>query len=82
MLKNAISNHTPNRLLRFALTKTLEMDLPGCNLPGCETHKETKWPILYEVFEFMRSSLKEAVFFLSTCSDDWTEHLWIESFAI
>ena len=82
MLKNAISNHTPNRLLRFALTKTLEMDLPGCNLPGCETHKETKWPILYEVFEFMRSSLKEAVFFLSTCSNDWTEHLWIESFGI
>ena len=82
MLKNAISNHTPNRLLRFALTKTLEMDLPGCNLPGCESHKETKWPILTEVFEFMRSSLKEAVFFLSTCSDDWTEHLWIESFAI
>ena len=82
MLKNAISNHTPNRLLRFALTKTLEMDLPGCNLPGCESHKETKWPILTEVFEFMRSSLKEAVFFLSRCSDDWTEHLWIESFAI
>merc|ERR1711973_775670 len=66
---------------RFALTKTLEMELPGCNLPVCESHKETEWPILNEVFKFMKSSLKEAVFLLSRCGDDWTEQPWIEEFA-
>ena len=71
MLKNAIANHTPNRLFRFALTKTLAMELPGCNLPVCESHKETDWPILTEVFEFMKSSLKEAVFLLPRCDYDW-----------
>ena len=82
MLKNAISNHTPNRLFRFALTKTLEMELPGCNLPVCESHKETDWPILTEVFEFMKSSLKEAVFLLSRCGEDRNDLSWIERFAM
>ena len=50
--------------------KTLEMDLPGCNLPGCEVHTETKWPILQDFFKFLKSSLKEAVFFLSGCNDE------------
>ena len=75
-LKNAIANHTPNRLFRFALTKTLEMELPGCNLPVCESHKETDWPILTEVFEFMKSSLKEAVFLLPRCNYDWKFHMF------
>ena len=79
MIKNF--NHTPNRFFRFTMTKTLELELPGCNLPGCESHTETKWPILSEVFEFMKSSLKEAVFLLSNCDDDWTEQPWIEKFA-
>ena len=82
MLKNAISNHTPNRLFRFALTKTLEMELPGCNLPGCESHTETEWPILNEVFEFMKSSLKEAVFLLSNCQGGYNNLFWIERFAM
>ena len=82
MLKNAISNHTPNRLFRFALTKTLEMELPGCNLPGCESHTETEWPILNEVFEFMKSSLKEAVFLLSNCRRGFNDPSWIERFAM
>ena len=82
MLNNAISNHTPNRLFRFALTKTLEMELPGCNLPGCESHTETEWPILNEVFEFMKSSLKEAVFLLSNCQGGYNNLFWIERFAM
>ena len=82
MLKNAISNHTPNRLFRFALTKTLEMELPGCNLPGCESHTETEWPILNEVFEFMKSSLKEAVFLLSNCRGRYDDLSWIGRFAM
>ena len=82
MLKNAIANHTPNRLFRFALTKTLEMELPGCNLPGCESHTETEWPILNEVFEFMKSSLKEAVFLLSNCQGGYNNLFWIERFAM
>ena len=60
----------------------MELELPGCNLPGCEVHTETEWPILEKIFEFMKASLKEAVFFLSRCScvdpEDW---LWIEVFA-
>ena len=82
MLKNAISNHTPNRLFRFALTKTLEMELPGCNLPGCESHTETEWPILNELFKFMKSSLKEAVFLLSYCQTDFKNLFWIGRFAM
>ena len=82
MLKNAISNHTPNRLFRFALTKTLELELPGCNLPGCESHTETEWPILNEVFKFMKSSLKEAVFHLSNCRGGYDHLFWIERFAM
>ena len=46
------------------------MDLPGCNLPGCEVHTETKWPILQDIFKFLGPSLKEAVLLLSRCSDD------------
>ena len=46
------------------------MDLPGCNLPDCEVHTETKWPILQDIFKFLESSLKEAVFFLSGCNDE------------
>ena len=58
------------------------MELPGCNLPGCEVHTETEWPILEKVFKFMKSSLKEAVFLLSRCScDDPDNWLWIEVFA-
>ena len=63
-------------VFRFTLTKTLEMELPGCNLPVCESHKETDWPILTEVFEFMKSSLKEAVFLLPRCNDDLKEQLF------
>ena len=83
MLKNAISNHTPNRLFRFALTKTLELELPDCNLPGCESHTETEWPILNELFKFMKSSLKEAVFLLSNCRGRYDDGpFWIERFAM
>ena len=64
-------------VFRFTLTKTLEMELPGCNLPVCESHKETEWPILTEVFEFMKSSLKEAVFLLPRCNDDLKEQLFL-----
>ena len=64
-------------VFRFTLTKTLEMELPGCNLPVCESHKETDWPILTEVFEFMKSSLKEAVFLLPRCNDDLKEQLFL-----
>ena len=53
------------------------MELPGCNLPVCESHKETDWPILTEVFEFMKSSLKEAVFLLPRCNDDLREQLFL-----
>ena len=53
------------------------MELPGCNLPVCESHKETDWPILTEVFEFMKSSLKEAVFLLPRCNDDLKEQLFL-----
>ena len=75
-------NHTPNRLFRFALTKTLELELLGCNLPGCESHTETEWPILNEVFEFMKSSLNEAVFLLSNCRRGFNDPSWIERFAM
>ena len=67
---------TIDYLIRFTITKTLEMELPGCNLPGCESHKEKEWPILADIFKFMKSSLKEAVFLLPRCSHDWTEELW------
>ena len=53
------------------------MELPGCNLPVCESHKETDWPILTEVFEFMKSSLKEAVFLLPRCNDDLKKQLFL-----
>ena len=56
------------------------MDLPGCNLPDCESHKEAEW-ILTDIFEVMKSSLKEVVCLLSRCGDDWTEQLWFERFA-
>ena len=46
------------------------MDLPGCNLPGCEVHTETKWPILQDIFKFLESNLKEAVLLLSGCNDE------------
>ena len=58
------------------------MELPGCNLPGCESHKETEWPILSEVFEFMKSSLKEAVFHLSNCRGRYNDPFWIGRFAM
>ena len=58
------------------------MELPGCNLPVCDSHKETDWPILTEVFEFMKSSLKEAVFLLSNCRGGYDHLFWIERFAM
>ena len=58
------------------------MELPGCNLPGCESHTETEWPILNEVFEFMKSSLKEAVFHLSNCPGGYGHLSWIGRFAM
>ena len=51
-------------------TKSLELDLPGCNLPGCDVHTETKWPILQDIFKFLKPNLKEAVFLLSGCNGE------------
>ena len=56
------------------------MDLPGCNLPDCESHKEAEWPILTDIFGFMKSSLKEVVCLLSRCDNDCYGRFWIEKF--
>ena len=60
----------------------MELELPGCNLPGCEVHTETKWPILEKIFKFMKSSLKEAVFLLSNCRGRYDDLSWIGRFAM
>ena len=62
--------------------RSLDIELEGCNDSSCEDHTVKEWPVLEEICDHMGSNLKEMVFYLSACTNDWPKpDLWIVRFA-
>ena len=56
--------------------KSVEIELPGCNIASCALHTEREWPILEEICNHLGANLEALVVHFSP-----NENMWIDRFA-
>ena len=61
--------------------KSVEIELPGCNIASCALHTEREWPVLEEICNHLGANLEELVVHFSPCSGLVNENMWIDRFA-
>ena len=63
--------------------KSVEIELPGCNIASCALHTEREWPILEEICSHLDANLERLVVHFSsvTCSGSGNKNMWIDRFA-